>query len=129
MYSTPLESLATRSALLSPVKSRATDAVTTGAVSITQVRSAGVGSELPAASIARTAKTCEPTARSAYFFGDVHPSKAPPSKAHSKVPGSVAVKVNSAAVLLLVPDGPPVIEVLGGVASGPGSPPPPTAPI
>ena len=84
---------------------------------------------MPAASVARTAKVCDPTGRSSYFFGDVHSAKAPPSKAHSNVPGSVALKVKSAEVLLVVPDGPPVIEVSGGVVSGPGSPPPPSAPM
>ena len=75
---------------------------------------------MPAASVARTAKVCDPTGRSSYFFGDVHSAKAPPSKAHSNVPGSVALKVKSAEVLLVVPDGTTRDRGIGrcGVRSG-----------
>ena len=40
-------------------------AVVSGGVTTVQLRVAGVGSVLPAASVARTAKLCAPTARSA----------------------------------------------------------------
>ena len=70
------------------------------AVSIVQVNDAGVGSTLPAPSIARTWKEWLPSERPAYSFGLVHAAKPASSSLHSKlatpVPASVPLKLNDA---------------------------------
>src|SRR5215210_5299980 len=53
--------------------------------SMVHVRVAGVGSTLPAASVARTSKVCEPVASEVYALGELHAGvQAPPSSLHSK---------------------------------------------
>src|SRR5262249_4917282 len=71
--------------------------VVSGAVrSTTQVNDAGVGSTLPAASIARTWKVCEPSARVPVLNGDVQATNAPLSMRHSKRdPSSLEVNAKS----------------------------------
>ena len=56
-----------------------------GPVSSDHVKLAGVGSVLPAGSVARTSKACDPSARPVYAFGLVQALQAPPSMRHSKV--------------------------------------------
>ena len=63
-------------------------------VETVQVWVAGVGSVLPAGSVARTRKVWEPWVSPVYWRGEVHAVKAAPSRAHSNVdPVSSAVKV------------------------------------
>src|SRR5215212_7616645 len=77
--------------------------VTVGAVASTvQVRAAGVGSTLPAASFARTSKVWLPAARLAYALGEAQLAQAAPSSRHSKVaPDWLAEKANVAVVWLV----------------------------
>ena len=49
--------------------------VSGGVVSTVQVRLAGLGSVLPAGSVARTVNVCEPSARPLYVWGEVHAVK------------------------------------------------------
>ena len=89
-------------------------------VSIVHVRLAGVGSVLPATSVARTSKVCEPSARFVYVTGDAQLVKVPPSRLHAKVePPSLAVTVKVAVSRSVVHDGPDAIVVSGAVVSGP----------
>ena len=81
------------------------------------VRVAGVASTLPAASLARTANVCWPSARFVYACGDVLVANAAPSRRHSNVaPGSL-VKANDAELEVMVPVGPLVIVVSGAAVS------------
>src|SRR5205814_10494788 len=77
----------------------------------------GVGSVLPAASVALTEKVCDVLARLVYAFGGPQPVKAAPSSEHWNVElPSLAVNPNDTAL----PEGFPgalVIVVLGGVKS------------
>ena len=83
---------------------------------------AGVGSTLPAASVARTAKLWVPAARALYVVGDVHEVKAAPSRLHENVdPTSSDENANSAVVALVVPAGPVTMLVSGGAMSVPSS--------
>jgi hypothetical protein len=76
--------------------------------STVKARAAGVGSTLPAASRARTAKVCGPSGTLG-AYGEVQALNAPPSIAHSNVPGSLDVNVKG---------GPPSSSVVsGGVVS------------
>ena len=59
-------------------------AVCGAAVSTVKLRDAGVGSTLPAGSVARTSKVWEPSARDAVVSGVEHEPHAPPSTRHSK---------------------------------------------
>src|SRR5918992_2653095 len=78
---------------------------------------AGVGSVLPAASVARTARVCGPLGCAARVCGELHTAYGPPSTAHSKVEvASVALNVKSGVVSLVVV-GPERIVVSGGVVS------------
>src|SRR5437764_6333923 len=62
--------------------------------STVQVELAGVGSVLPAGSVARTAKLWLPSASAAVVCGLVEDIYVPPSMRHSKVePGSLALKL------------------------------------
>jgi hypothetical protein len=88
-----------------------------GGLTIVHVRDAGVGSTLAAASIARTWNVCEPSARDEYDCGDEHAAQVAPSSEHSKVAVSVAVNERLAEWDVVVPDGPSVIVVSGGVVS------------
>ena len=81
------------------------------------VREAGVASTLPAASLARTANVCWPSARFVYACGEVHAANAALSRRHSNVaPGSL-VKANDAVFVVMVPVGPLVIVVSGAAVS------------
>ena len=88
-----------------------------GVVLIVQLREAGVGSALPAASVALTVKVWEPSARPEYVFGEPQAAKATPSSEHAKVePGSVALKAKVAADEVGFGAG-EVIVVSGGIVS------------
>jgi hypothetical protein len=87
-------------------------------VSTVHVRVAGVGSVLPAESVARTAKVWEPSPRPVYVRGDVHAVNAAPSRLHSNVAaGSSAEKLNVAVVNAVEPSGPEPIVVFGATVS------------
>ena len=92
--------------------------VTVGALVLTvNVCAAGVASVLPAASVARTWKVCEPSARAAVVRGDVHAANAAASTLHSNVdPASVAPKAK-VGVVSLVGEAIGVSVVSGGVRS------------
>ena len=92
-----------------------------------QLRLAGVGSVLPAASVAFTSKVWVPFSRSLYVLLVAVPLafQIPPSNLVWKVAfeGSVEEKVNVASLLLTVPEGPETMVVSGGVVSRlPGAP-------
>src|SRR2546426_8186346 len=88
------------------------------AVSTVQVYVAGVGSVLPAGSVARTWKVWLPELSAMYVFGLVHEAKGEPSRVHSNVlPASVEVNVNSPTWLLDSAGGFVVIVVSGAVVS------------
>ena len=94
--------------------------VSGGTVSTVKVRLAGVASTLPAPSMARTSKVCEPSDRAAVVKGVVQAANAAASKRHWNVePASVEVKVKVGVLSLVVlpAAGPPVMFVSGGVAS------------
>ncbi len=92
--------------------------VSGASVSTVKVRVAGVGSALPAGSIARTSKVCSPSARSPAGCGDWHAANAPPSTRHSNVvPGLSPVNSNSGVASPVGPDGPAVMLVCGGSVS------------
>src|SRR5437870_48248 len=81
---------------------------------------AGVGSELPALSVARTLNVCEPLAKPLYVFGDVQAAVTPPSNWHwnDAIPDeSVPLKLKAAVALLVNDGGYAVIIVSGGVRS------------
>jgi hypothetical protein len=79
---------------------------------------AGVGSVLPAGSVARTWKSCRPGASPVYGRGEVHAVKGAPSRAHSNVdPVSLAEKMNVAVVMLVGWSGRESMVVSGGVVS------------
>ncbi len=87
-------------------------------VSTVQVRAAGVGSGLPAASLAVTVRVCEPSLRAVYGWGDRHGVAAAPSSLHWNVePASLDENVNVALALLTRVEGPLSIDVLGAVVS------------
>jgi hypothetical protein len=74
-----------------------TIAVSGGVVSTVHVRVSGVGSALPAASVARTANVCEPSASPVEAFGEVQDVNAAPSMLQAKLaPGSELVNENDA---------------------------------
>src|SRR6266496_4973811 len=89
------------------------------AVSTVKSREAGVGSVLPAASVARTRKVWAPSARAlAGVCVSPGPEQAPngsESKRHSKLdPGSVEENPKVGVESLVAPEGPEVIVVSGG---------------
>ena len=87
-------------------------------VSTVQVAAAGVGSRLPAASVARTVNVCGPWARLEYDFGDVHEAAAAVSSLQVKLTsGSDAPNEIAALVLGTEPDGADVIVVSGTAVS------------
>src|SRR5262249_13222657 len=97
--------------------------VSGGVVSTVHERVAGVGSLLPAASVAVTVKGCAPAARPVSCLGDVHDVGAALSSWHVNVdPVSVEVKLNDAVDAFVSPVGPAVIDVSGGVVSVPHEP-------
>ena len=84
-----------------------------------KLRLAGVGSVLPAPSVARTSKPWEPSARPPSGSGLEHPAQVPPSRRHSKLdPASEELNEKLALAVPIVPDGPEVILVRGGPVSG-----------
>ena len=89
-----------------------------------QVRLAGVWSVLPAASVARTLKVWEPLASPVYCFGEEQALKSAPSRLHSNLEfASVEENVKRVSVVFMVPDGPELMTVSGGVVSAlPGAP-------
>ena len=73
---------------------------------------AGLGSALPALSIARTLKTCLPGFSFLYFFGDLHGLNGFLSSLHSKVePASLEENLNLTVVAWVFALGPLVILV------------------
>src|SRR5438270_5423559 len=88
-----------------------------GVVSRCHVHVAGLGSVLPAGSVARMSTVCWLSVRPLNVFGLVQALQAPPSIRHSNVePASVAPKLKVAAALL-GSAGLPVMTVSGGVVS------------
>jgi hypothetical protein len=65
------------------------------------VNEAGVGSVLPAASVARTEKVWLPSVRDDALYGLEHDPNAPPSTRHWNVADSVAEKLNDGDWVLL----------------------------
>jgi hypothetical protein len=90
-----------------------------GAVrSITQVKLAGDGSVLLAASVARTSKVCVPAAKPVKFRGLVQAANAAVSNRHWNVlPASFDVNEKLAVVAVVTAAGLPVMLVSGGVIS------------
>ena len=89
-----------------------------GGASIVQRQSAGVASTLPAASVARTSKTCSPGARPLYAAGELHAAHVAPSRRQANVaPDSLAENANDALVACVGVAGPVAIVVSGGVVS------------
>ncbi|HEX6618804.1 MAG TPA: hypothetical protein VF024_04050 [Solirubrobacteraceae bacterium] len=82
---------------------------------------AGVASVLPAASVARTETLCAPSARAPVVHGLVQSAQAPASTRHSKTEfASVAVNAKLGVLSVVVPVGPDVMAVSGGVVSDGG---------
>ena len=87
--------------------------------SIVHVRTAGVASTLPAASVARTRSSRAPSDSPVYVFGELQAANAAPSSEHSNVePGSLEDSVNVALRDVVVVAGPPAIDVSGASKSG-----------
>jgi len=75
----------------------------------------------PAALEAVTTNRCEPTARAEYDRGDVHADATPPSSEHVTLVGEPdVVKLNVAAVDVVLVAGPDVMLTLGPVGDGGG---------
>ena len=93
--------------------------VVSGAVvSTVQVRLAGVGSVLPAGSVARTVNVWEPSANPVYVLGEVQAVSDPPSSVQPNVePVWLALKANVAVSEVAVPVGPASMVVSGAVLS------------
>ena len=93
--------------------------VSTTTASTVHVRVAGDGSTLPAASFALTENVCAPDASPAAALGDEQADQSSASSLHSKPePGSVEENSKDAVLEVVVPAGPKVIKVSGGVVSG-----------
>jgi hypothetical protein len=89
--------------------------VSGGVASTVNVRESGVGSTLPAGSMARTENVWEPSARCTVVFGELQGEKAPASTLHLKrAPDSGEENVNVGVGSLVVPEGPESIVVSGG---------------
>lgn len=87
-------------------------------VSTIHVRVLGVGSVLPAASIARAARVCAPSASPVSSLGDRHAAQAPASSLHSNVDAASEeenAKLDDAEAV--VPEGPERIVVSGAAVS------------
>ena len=83
-------------------------------MSTVKLRDAGVGSTLPAGSVARTSKVCAPSASDAVVSGVEHEPHAPPSTRHSNVePAWSAENANVGVASLVGPDGPLSMVVCG----------------
>jgi hypothetical protein len=86
-----------------------------------QLRLAGVGSVLPALSLARTSKLWSVAVSEEYCLGELQGLQAPESMRHSKLePFSLALKLKLAEVAPVDPEGPESIVVSGGVVSAGG---------
>src|SRR3954471_20304039 len=100
-------------------------AITVSGATVSTVNSvvAGVGSTLPAASLARTENEYPPSARPSWRCGDTHAAHgccAPPGPSSShwnREPASVAVKASVTLDEAIAPCGAEVIAVFGGVVS------------
>src|SRR5918998_2943884 len=84
-----------------------------------QLWSAGDWSTWPAESIARTARLCQPIARSVYSTGEVQVSYAAPSSAHSKrtarspeklIDADVSVVLSAGPAPILLPGAPTMVQ-------------------
>jgi hypothetical protein len=91
--------------------------VSGGVVSIVQVKLAGIGSALPAASVAVTWKVCDPGARPVYACGLVQAAVTPSSEQLKLEPDSVEVKEKLAPVAFVGLLGLLVIVVSGALVS------------
>jgi hypothetical protein len=85
--------------------------------SIVQLQAGGLGSTLPARSIARATKRWVPTPRPLKTGAAVQAVNDPPSSEHSNVAGSFADSVKDAVVLVVLVGGPETIFVVGAVRS------------
>src|SRR5215211_1043347 len=88
-----------------------------GGVVDVQVRMAGVGSLLPAVSVAVTWNVWGPSIRLLKVCGEPQFSISSSSIKQMKEPGSLDEKVNVAELLLTVPDGPESMLAFGAVLS------------
>jgi hypothetical protein len=89
-----------------------------GIASTVNERLAGDASVLPAQSVARTWKLCAPSASEAVVRGEPQAANEPESTLHEKVEaGSFDEKPSVGVGSLVVPDGPELIVVCGGVVS------------
>lgn len=87
-------------------------------VSMVHVYEAGVASTLPAGSMARTWKVCEPSASAPVANAEVQALNAEPSTLHWKVePACVAVKENEDVAEFEMSGGCAVMVVSGGIVS------------
>ncbi len=101
-----------------PVVGPESNEISGAAVSTLQVRSAGVGSALPAPSRLRARRTCSPSPSSSRSTVGVQASQSPESSRHSNVePASVDVRVRRALALRSSPDGPESMAVSGACVS------------
>ena len=92
-----------------------------GAEVTVNVRVAGDGSVLPAASVARTDTECGPSLSAVVVHGVVQSSHAAESRRHSKADASsLELKAKVGVLLLVVSAGPELIVVSGAVGSGAG---------
>ena len=88
------------------------------AAATVKAREAGLGSRLPAASLARTSKVWLASLKPEYDLGDEQADQVLPSRRHSNVdPDSLELNPKLADVELTVPEGPEEIVVSGGVVS------------
>ena len=86
--------------------------------STVNVRLAGVGSMLPAVSMARSSKVCSPSVRTTSSTGETHAANGLSSNRHSNEATPTAASKEKIGVLSVVrPDGPLVIVVSGAVVS------------
>lgn len=89
-----------------------------GVVSTVKLELAGVASQFPAASHARTWKVCAPSARDEIAAGEEHGAYAPLSIAHwNTAPVSLALNVKVAALVAISDGGPLSIVVSGATVS------------
>src|SRR5205085_2214224 len=91
--------------------------VCAAAVSTVQPRVAGMGSVLPAASVARTAKVCSRSGRPAYALGDEHATQSPASRRHSNDAPASEENAKLGDASFVAPIGPDVISVSGATVS------------
>src|SRR5687768_1594953 len=111
--------------VLSVISAGAVRNLVIGGAATTHSYRAGVESQLPATSRARMRRTCVPRTRSDHWSGEVHELYEVPSRAHwnTSAPFRLSVPLNSnvATVLTSTAGGVEVMNVSGGVISGPSS--------